>query len=461
MIRRLFSLALIVGLVAVVGSLPAAPQAPVLSGSLALGVLLLGGYLAGQLAVELRLPKLSGYMIFGLVAGPELGQLLAPSMLSALRPVDGLAVALIALSAGAELRPAWLKKNLRRVLLISASLALIVTLGLTAMLILLQMIGVHLPFPSELPLGTELLLASLLAVALSSTSPLVVLAVNAETGARGPVSDALLGVSIVMDLVAVVGTAVLIAFTRGALGIGGESRLAMTLSWELLGSVGAGLILGGLLVLYVRFVGRELAVVVSVLCLLISEIGLRLHLEPLLLAMTAGLVLGAFGGDRTERVTHAMERIGLPIFALFFGLLGAGLDLTSLAGLGLLGGSLVLARGGLLYLSTNLGAKVDGAPREVQRFTFFGLISQAGVTLGIAVTLKRSFPEFGNELSALLVGIAAVNTLVGPILHRVGAGLAKELPLAPSDQKDGASPGAGLLRSKGLPIPSGEVFKQR
>jgi hypothetical protein len=52
------------------------------------------------------------------------------------------------------------------------------------------------------------------------------------------------------------------------------------------------------------------------------------------------------------------------------------------------------------------------------RLTWMGLISQAGVAIGLAAIVADAYPERGSQLSALLLSLIAVNQIVGPVLFR-------------------------------------------
>jgi Kef-type K+ transport system membrane component KefB len=83
---------------------------------LALGFALVAATLLGHLAEKIRLPRLSGYLLFGLICGPYLLNLLTPVMARQLQVVNGLAISLIALIAGLEINFARMKKRLAPIL---------------------------------------------------------------------------------------------------------------------------------------------------------------------------------------------------------------------------------------------------------------------------------------------------------------------------------------------------------
>ena len=47
-----------------------------------------------------------------------------------------------------------------------------------------------------------------------------------------------------------------------------------------------------------------------------------------------------------------------------------------------------------------------------------GLISQAGVTFGLAALVSRTFPDFGAQVEVLIVAMITAHELIGPVLTR-------------------------------------------
>jgi Kef-type K+ transport system membrane component KefB len=80
--------------------------------------------------------------------------------------------------------------------------------------------------------------------------------------------------------------------------------------------------------LWVRHVRRGLVLFILAVCVVAAEVGSRLHLDPLLINLAAGLILQNVLGVSGEEIAHALEPASLPIFAVFFALAGAGLDLA-------------------------------------------------------------------------------------------------------------------------------------
>ena len=61
------------------------------------------------------------------------------------------------------------------------------------------------------------------------------------------------------------------------------------------------------------------------------------------------------------------------------------------------------------------------APAEdprLRRYLWMGLISQAGVTFGLAALISRTFPSFGPQVEVLIVAMITAHELIGPVLTR-------------------------------------------
>src|SRR5690606_34307963 len=96
------------------------------------------------------------------------------------------------------------------------------------------------------------------------------------------------------------------------------SEVTLGITWELFGSVLVGGLLGLILLVYLERVGREIVVFIIGLCFALAEGGARLHLSPLLMSLAAGGLLANVSEKGAAALHTAIQRAGLPIFALFF-----------------------------------------------------------------------------------------------------------------------------------------------
>lgn len=384
--------------------------------TLALGFVLLSAYFLGGLLKSLRLPRLTGYLAAGMLAGPYALGWIRESALEDLRVFNGVAVSLIALTAGAELHLPSIRP-LARMIAWTTGLAVCGTTLLIGAAIFLGAGWL------QLDLGETLLqrgsIALLLGITLVAQSPAVVVALHKETAADGPLTNVVLGVVVLADLLVIflftVTSALATALHGGSADAWGVAR---TLGWELFGSAVVGLVLGGVLSLYLRKVPGGIALFILALTFVIAEVGLRLHLDPLIIALTVGLFVRNVS-EGGERLHHGIEGGSLPIYVVFFAVAGAGIHLDVLAVVGLPAAALVLVRGVGLWTGTRLAARLADAPEVVRRYAGFGLLPQAGLALALALLFQRHFPDLGPQAAGLILSVVAINEILAPVIYRV------------------------------------------
>lgn len=424
--RRGLALALTIGVVWVVvsvaGGAPGAPRAT----ALALGFALIAAALTGTLFERIHLPRVSGYLVFGMVCGPYLANIITRPMARDLQLVNGLAIALIALIAGLELNYRRLKPRLAAMARLGA---ITVALMYATLLPLLWLAWPWMPVFPEAGGLARVALAVLLTTVIVSFSPTVTIAVIADTRARGPLSEMSLAVVVITDLALIVLFSLAMQFVRMTTGAeyGSGTGLLPRLGWEIFGSFAFGAVLGALFAFYLRHVGSEKTVAVLALCVLLAALGPALHFEPLLSALAAGLVIENIAQPSGDALKEAVERGALPILVLFFAAAGASLHLDALATIGLTAAAVAAVRLASIRLSTAVAVRFSGVPAETGRMVWMSLVSQAGVTLGLTILIVREFPEWGLQVQTLMVALIAMHELIGPVLFRAALSRAGEI----------------------------------
>jgi Kef-type K+ transport system membrane component KefB len=415
-VRRLLILALLLGgmqLIFPLGSEGRGSQA-----LLSFGFLILAAYTVGELATTLRLPKIVGYLVAGVVFGPYVLGTVTVENAERLAPVSQLAIALIAFLAGAELR--WGEVKERGPLLLKMmSTELVITF--LALFGLLYGFRDWVPFLSGVPDVQVVAFALLFAAIAIVHSPAVTMALLTETGARGPVTRTTLGVVLLSDVAVVLFFSGALAVARALVpptGTAGETSVLLVL-WEIGGALLVGALLGWVVALYLRHVGRELVFFAILVAFFGLEIARLAHVEVLLTLLMAGFVTENVSreGEGVE-LLHAMERSAAPVFVVFFALSGAKIQVAQVAELLPLVIPIALVRAGAIWAGMRLGGRWAGAGEPERKYAWMGLISQAGVAIGLATIVAEAYPEQGAILGTLLLALIAVNETVGPILFR-------------------------------------------
>ena len=156
----------------------------------------------------------------------------------------------------------------------------------------------------------------------------------AETGARGRLSDLVLAMVVLADLL------VLVLFSlahaarprrpRRPVAPWSGASVLVRLVWEIGGAVAFGSLVGALFALYLRYVGREVTLVLLGVCALLSQVGATQRLEPLLAALAAGVVIENLAVAQGDALRSAVQRGALPVLVMFFVAVGSSLRLEAL-----------------------------------------------------------------------------------------------------------------------------------
>nr|WP_227027307.1 cation:proton antiporter [Corallococcus soli] len=381
---------------------------------LAAGALLLCGLFAGKVAKGLGLPRLTGYLLVGVAVGPYALGFIPNAGVKGLELVKGLAVSLIALVAGTELHLGLLRRVGARVAILCATVCGVTFAVCFAATFALKPL---LPFLQPMTVPQALAVSALMSTVVVSFSPTVTIAIVQETSAKGSFTEFLMALVIIGDLFVMVAFGLAAGITRATFGDGLDvAALVGGVGWELFGSVAVGCLLAVAMLLYMRGVNRELPLFLVGLSFAAAEGGARLHLSPLLVSLAAGALIANLDEREGRRIHHAIQQAGLPVFALFFAAAGAGLKLDALVTVGPAALLLVGLRGLAIWAACRKFAPADD-PR-LKRYLWMGLISQAGVTFGLAALVSRTFPTFGPQVEVLIIAMITAHELVGPVLTR-------------------------------------------
>ncbi len=396
---------------------------------LAFGFLILAAYTSGELADSARLPRIVGYLLAGVLFGPSVLGIVGSDATRQLAPVGSLAIALIAFLAGAELRWSELRERGRAIATILTAELAITFVALAGLLIAMRE---HVPFLAGEPLATVLGFSILFAAIAIVHSPAVTMALLTETRARGPVARTTLGVVLVSDVVVIVLFSAAVALARALVPPTGENVAGVSLLgvvWELTGALLVGGILGGAVALYLRLVQRQLILFVVLVAFFGVEVARLTHVETLLTLLTAGFVAENVSRRADgSALRHAVERSGAPVFVVFFALAGAAMSLADVRQVWPLVIPIVLVRAGGIWLGCRAGSWWGRVPAPAGRFVWMGLISQAGVAIGLATVIAEVYPVRGALLRTLFLATLAVNQTLGPILFRLALARSGEIP---------------------------------
>ncbi len=383
----------------------------------AIGFLLLAGTLLSELLEVLGLPHLSGYLAVGVMAGPFALKLVDHGTVEELQSMNALALALIALEGGAQLRLSRMRAGLRSLSVHMLMQTLPIAILSTALFVLLRSV---MPFLQGLPTGAVIGAAVLWGVLAMTRSPAAVLGVTAQTRARGPVAEFTVQFVMTSNVVVVVLMAIGMMIARPLLDPMASFSLSDLnhLGRELLGSVALGTTLGLALALYLRLVGKQLILVYLALGFGMTEVLSYVGYQPLLTFMVAGFVVQNLS-KQGDKMLESISQAGTVVYVVFFATAGAHLDVDLLRRLWPVALLFVGARLLFTVASGRIASHVAKDSAAVRRWNWAGLVAQAGLALGVANVIAQQFPTIGTGFRALAVACATLNEVIGPVLFKL------------------------------------------
>ncbi len=407
---------------------------------LSLSIALLAGLMLSRLAKLAKLPAVTAYLVAGILVGPyvlgKLGGLIESATgiggigfatmedIEAVSILSDVALGFIAFSIGNEFRLSQLKKIGKQATIVGILQAVITTIVVD-----IALIALHFAMPEKFPLSAAIVLGAIA----SATAPAATLMVVKQYKAKGPVTDILLPVVALDDAVGLVSFAISFGVAK-ALKSGAPNLVSIIVEplLEIVLSIGLGGLMGLLFSWCERFFhsrSKRLAVSVGFVLLTIGlsmiklEIGgVHIGFSSLLVCMMLGTIFCNIC-DFSEELMDRVDRWTAPLFAIFFVISGAELELSVFADVMiiLIGVVYVISRSAGKYSGAFLSAKLSKCDDNIVKYLGITLLPQAGVALGMANMAMNSV-ELGAE-GAIIANITLfavlIYELIGPMLTKI------------------------------------------
>ncbi len=411
---------------------------------LALSVALLAGLFMSRLTKIWNLPAVTAYLVAGVLIGPYCLGRLGVAGLGFVSAVDvntysvisDAALGFIAFTMGNEFRIADLKRTGKQAAVVAVFQALTATLLVDLSLFLL-----HLIIPEKLSLSAVLILGAIA----TATAPAATLMVVKQYKAKGPVTDILLPIVALDDVVGLLVFAVSFGIAK-ALENGQVDLVSVLINplIEVVVSLSLGALIGFVYNFAERFFhsrSKRMSISVAFVFLAVALSMLKFRVGPVTIGFSSLLVCMMLGTvfcnlcDFSEELMDRMDRWTGPLMVLFFVISGAGLELS------VFGDWQIVLVGVIFILFRSIG-KMGGAgvsarfmhcEPTVQKYLGITLLPQAGVALGMALTAS-TMGETGLFVRNIALFAVLIYELVGPLLTKMAldkAGEITEKPIPP------------------------------
>jgi len=368
-----------------------------------IGIILLVGLVGGKVASKVNLPSVTGYILFGLLLGPSFTNIVTKELIYKFNFINDLALAILALSIGAELHRSVFKKYGKTLFLVSIGDEL-VTFSLVTLLTYL--------------LGISLEIAVILGVLAMTVSPSGVFSIIKEYECRGIFTKNVLALVAIDNLICIILFGIVMAIIQGLEGthMGGYALFGALLL-EILMTLLFGVVSGFIVAKLMKRSTSDNKILVFLLGVLLVNTGIAiaLDLSALLLNMTMGSTIVNLI-DRKIRMARMLERVELPVFVLFLTLAGAKLDIGMISTVGIVG---------IGYIVGRLGGKVGGSfiasgftnlEMGIRKNIGLALTPQAGVAIGLSIIAEQKIPQADGIITGVVLTGVIFFEIVGPLL---------------------------------------------
>ncbi len=410
--------------------------------SIALGA----GLIMSRIAKPLGLPSVTSYLVAGILIGPYcLGRLgiegigfVSHENVMEFELISNVALGFIAFAIGNEFRLSQLKKLGGKATFIGIFQAVVATIFVD-----ITLIGLHFILGEEkLPLSMAITLGAVAA----ATAPAATLMVVRQYKAKGNLTDLLLPIVAIDDAVGLVVFAISFGIAK-AVEHGDFNMKAILLEpvIEIVCSLALGAIMGILFSIFEKFFSsNSKRLCLSVTCVIFTvalsmlkfEIGgVHIGFSALLVCMMLGTIFCNIC-DFSAEIMDKTDKWTVPLFALFFVLSGAELELSVFSDIAIvgIGVAYIISRSLGKYFGAYSSAKLMKCDEKTTKYLGVTLLPQAGVALGMSVTAME-LGEVGEMIRNIVLFSVLVYELVGPMLTKIALTKAGNIQPKPKEKE--------------------------
>ncbi len=371
---------------------------------LTIGGILLLGLLTSAVARYTLLPRVTLLLIFGVVIGPELLDIIPEVFSNQFELITDMTLVMVGFLLGGKLTRDVMRRSAGEMLWISISAALV-----TAAIVAISLIWV----------GISIEIAILLGCIASATAPAAVLDVVNESGGKGRFGTLLLSIVALDDIWALMLFSVGMALVTTLGGAAADNSFLLMAAREIGGALLLGLVVGFPAAYLTGRVNKGQPMLTEALGIVFLCGGLAIWLDVsfLIASMVMGAVVANIASHH-EYPFHAIEGVEWPFMVIFFVSAGASLELGALQGVGLIGVTYILCRAAGKYLGAMVGGRLGGADEATRRWMGVAMLPQAGVAIGMALVASNQFPEYRQLLLTVVISATIFFEIIGPVFTK-------------------------------------------
>jgi Trk K+ transport system NAD-binding subunit/Kef-type K+ transport system membrane component KefB len=378
---------------------------------------------------KIKLPLITGFIVTGIICGPQVLGLIKEEAVSKLNFINDLSLAFIAFAAGAELYLKEIRSRIKSILWNTFG-QLVVTFSLSSIAVFF--LSDIIPFMSDMSVEGKIAVAILMATIFVARSPSSAIAVINEMRAKGPFVQTAIGVTVVIDVLAIILFAICFSISHTLiLGDNFDLKSIILLLFELVVSIGLGYLLGKAIAIMLRYTSillfkTVLVLVTGYFIFFLSAfigdtsqqyLGIELHFEPLLICIIGSFVVTNYSKVRPE-FQHILHRNSPFIYVTFFTLTGAVMSLDVLTEVWSIALILFFVRLITMIIGAYIGSTLAGDDKLHRKLGWMPYVTQAGVGLGLAIEIAGEYSTWGSHFATIIIAVIVLNQFVGPPLFK-------------------------------------------
>lgn len=399
---------------------------------LVIGISAFAGILGAWLFQKMRIPQVVGYIVIGILVGETGCGLISELHHEELRAFNALALGIIGFLVGGELKISEFKKYFRQFM------AMLLGEGLGAFILVALISGVIIYFVSD-SISAAVAAAVVFGAIASATDPASTIDVLWEYRCRGSFTTAVVAIIALDDALAMMLYGIGKATAQLISGVDNSfvHELSM-IAFELGGALICGAVIGWILSMLLRWLHKkERKVALSIgAILLIIGITTATNLDVILATMTAGFVITNLEQRRSDDLFSLLRSFSIPVYVLFFVLIGARLNIAAMpAWLWLLAVLYVIGRTAGKIGGLWIGGYLSNAKPILRKYGGLALFTQGGIAVGLSIMASANLQKvmitpdlsLGNLIVFTITATTLMVQLIGPPLVKFSAMRAGEV----------------------------------
>lgn len=396
-----------------------------------LGLAVFLGMIGAWLFQKIRFPQVVGYIVIGLIIGQAGFGVITQGHVEELGMFNNFALGIIGFLVGGELKIEMFRKYGRQftAILLGEGIMACTLVGVMTGLVLYYVTG-----EMKVAIAGGVVFGAIA----SATDPASTIDVLWEYRAQGIMTSSVIAIVALDDALAMtlygIGTSIAQLLTGGS---GSVTDELFKVARELGGALIVGTIAAFVLAAFMKRVKypEKLVSLAVGMILLIIGISVRYHMDVILAGMMMGFVLVNWAPHRSEELFKLLRSFSIPIYVIFFVLVGARLGLGQMTWwIWVIVLLYVIGRSAGKMYGARLGAMISRSPEPVRKYLGMSIFAQGGVAVGLSIVAAQHLKDIkiSEEISlgdAIIYAVTATTLIVqfmGPAMVKLALRLSGE-----------------------------------